>query len=584
MKVKVLMTTEGTYPFHHGGVSTWCNTLINNLINDFDFYVFSIMMNPFVTQKFKLPKDAKLIKVPLWGTEEPSEHLDRAFSKVYLAKQRTNNKVIKEKFLPLFMIMIDEIISNNKDPVRFGHALSELYLFFQTYDYKISFKSELTWDAYKNYIMNIKTINKTLPTPGVYSIINSLGWLYRFMTILNTPIPKVDVSHSAAAAFCGIPCAIAKIQNNTPFLLTEHGVYLREQYLSLSKRGYPPFLSDFLIKMVHSIVGLNYYYADQVSSVCSYNTRWEKRLGVEKDRIQVIYNGVDNNIFYPEDTYKRNKQPTVVSVARIDPVKDIITLIKTAAKVKELIPDVKFIVYGSITVEEYYKECLQLKDSLSLGESFIFAGHTMDMAEAYKTGDVIALSSISEAFPYSIVEAMMSGKAIVATDVGGIKEALGDCGILVSPRNAEEFSKAIIKLLKNSELRSALSQAGRKRALNNFTIAKVNSSYRQSYNNLMLNLKQDYQNKDVLQLDVINKRQQKLLMEKGLALLELGIYEEALIQFRRAILEKPQSIAVPFILTKVAEVYKKLGKEDKARVELEKADLIYDLIKSCEIA
>jgi tetratricopeptide (TPR) repeat protein len=265
-------------------------------------------------------------------------------------------------------------------------------------------------------------------------------------------------------------------------------------------------------------------------------------------------------------------------------VKDIITLIKTAAKVKELIPDVKFIVYGSITVEEYYKECLQLKDSLSLGESFIFAGHTMDMAEAYKTGDVIALSSISEAFPYSIVEAMMSGKAIVATDVGGIKEALGDCGILVSPRNAEEFSKAIIKLLKNSELRSALSQAGRKRALNNFTIAKVNSSYRQSYNNLMLNLKQDYQNKDVLQLDVINKRQQKLLMEKGLALLELGIYEEALIQFRRAILEKPQSIAVPFILTKVAEVYKKLGKEDKARVELEKADLIYDLIKSCEIA
>lgn len=584
MKVKILMTTEGTYPFHHGGVSTWCNTLINNLIKDFDFYVFSIMMNPFVTQKFELPKDAKLIKVPLWGTEEPSEHLDKAFSKVYLAKQRTNNKVIKEKFLPLFMIMIDEIISNNKDPVRFGQALSELYLYFQTYDYKTSFKSELTWDAYKNYIINVKIVNKTVPIPGVYSIINSLGWLYRFMTILNTPIPKVDVSHSAAAAFCGIPCAIAKIQDNTPFLLTEHGVYLREQYLSLSKRGYPSFLSDFLIKLVHSIVGLNYYYADQVSSVCSYNTRWEKRLGVEKDRIQVIYNGVDNNIFYPEDTYKRNKHPTVVSVARIDPVKDIITLIKTAAKVKELIPDVKFIVYGSITVEEYYKECLILKDSLSLGESFIFAGHTVDMTEAYKTGDIIALSSISEAFPYSIVEAMMSGKAIVATDVGGIKEALGDCGILVSPRNAEEFSKAIIKLLKNSELRLALSQAGRKRALNNFTIAKVNSSYRQSYNNLALKLKKDYQNKDVLQLDVINKRQQKLLMEKGLALLELGIYEEALIQFRRAILEKPQSIAVPFILTKVAEVYKRLGKEDKARVELEKADLIFDLIKSCEIA
>ncbi|WP_379970522.1 DUF3492 domain-containing protein [Ectobacillus sp. sgz5001026] len=75
--------------------------------------------------------------------------------------------------------------------------------------------------------------------------------------------PENSVSH-ASAAFCGIPCVIAKL---------EHGVYLREQYLSLSKRNLPAFLNTFLIRFIHSITTLNFFYADQVSPVCHYNTK-----------------------------------------------------------------------------------------------------------------------------------------------------------------------------------------------------------------------------------------------------------------------------------------------------------------------
>ena len=47
-KLRVMLTTEGTYPFHHGGVSTWCDVLIKRLKN-IDFVLYSVMMNPYVT-------------------------------------------------------------------------------------------------------------------------------------------------------------------------------------------------------------------------------------------------------------------------------------------------------------------------------------------------------------------------------------------------------------------------------------------------------------------------------------------------------------------------------------------------------
>jgi polysaccharide biosynthesis protein PelF len=579
-KIKVMMATEGTYPFHHGGVSTWCDMLLKSLNKDMDFVVYSIMMNPYVTQKFDLPKDTELIKVPLWGTEEPHEHLDIPFSKIYLSKKRTSYRVIKEKFIPLFIDLMSEIISHEKDPVKFGNTLHRLYKYFKRYDYKKSFKSEITWNTYKDLIAKYTSDeDNKLDDAGSYSLMNSLGWVYRFMTILNTPLPRVDITHSAAAAFCGIPCILAKLEYNAPFILTEHGVYLREQYLSLSSRGYNSFLNTFLIRLVHSIVNVNYYYADQISPVCNYNTRWERRLGAQQDKIRVIYNGVGKNFLSNRVDVPKRDHPTVVSVARIDPVKDILTLLRAAAFVKKEIPDVKFIVYGSVTVQDYYEECLELKDELHLGDSFIFAGHISDVPKAYQTGDIAVLSSISEGFPYSVVEAMMSGKPVVATDVGGIKEAVDTCGIVVPPRDDVRLGMSIIKLLSNPALRTSMSEQAVERALNFFTVKAFQDSYYKSYIKLVLEANSGYSAEEIeikeRRIEInIRRREQRLLIDKGLALFDYGYYKDALDVFREAINIEYTSPSVPFILTKIAETYNKIGQYENGLNELKKVELI----------
>lgn len=575
-KLKVMLSTEGTYPFHQGGVSTWSEILVNNL-SGIEYVIYSIIMNPYVTQKIAIPGNAKLIRVPLWGTDEPSEHLEVPFSKIYIGKKQTTDAVVVREFLPIFKDIVEEIISMNKNPIRFGNALLAGYQYFQAYDYQQSFKSEMVWETYKTIILKAVGAENKLIQPSVFDLIQSLGWVYRFFVTLNTPVPNVDVVHSAAAAFCGIPAVLAKLENKTPFLLTEHGVYLREQYLALSRTNYSPFLNTFLIRLIHAVSGLNYALADQVSPVCEYNIRWETVFGVTPAKIDVIYNGVNRETFTSSIEGKRVGHPTVVTVARVDPVKDLVTLIRIAARVKETIPDVKFFIYGTVTVPEYYEECLAVREQLQMSETVIFAGHTQNVPAAYRSADVVALTSITEAFPYSVVEAMMTGKAIVATDVGGVSEAIGKAGIVVRPRQIEQFSEAVITLLKNPDLRKSMGEAARIRALDYFSIERTLDLYFKSYIRLAAKF-------DEGKIIPFKLKRQKLHAEKGYALAELGFWEEAIEQFRLAIEAAYDSAAVPILLTEIAGAYSHLGKFDLAQSELEKAEAFAVLTKIIDIA
>ncbi len=568
-RLRVMLATEGTYPFHQGGVSTWCHLFVD-LLEPVDFVVYSIMMNPYLTQKFELRPDTQLIKVPLWGTEDPSEHLSLPFSEVYLHKRRTDPQIVREHFLPLFDGLIKEIFSRQKDPHRFGQILQHLYQYFQVYDYRQSFTAEDAWTMFKRTAISFsESREQRLAEPSVFDTIQSLGWLYRFLTILNTPVPRVDVAHSAAAAFCGIPCVLAKLEHNTPFLLTEHGVYLREQYLSLQQRGYSTYLNTFLVRLIQSVSNLSYAYADQISPVCQFNTRWEQAFGVLSSKTRVIYNGVDEDVFTVGPPTGPRGQLTVVSVARVDPVKDIVTLIQAAAIVLAKLPTVKFVVYGSISVPEYHQQCQQLLQRLGLQSSFILAGHTDDMPAAYQRGDVIALSSITEGFPYSVVEAMMSGKAVVATDVGGVSEALSDCGILVRPRQPAELGEALLRLLQDADLRRQLGDAARFRATQYFTVERALSQYWDSYRRLAA------QRTRVATVS----SEQSLLIDRGYALASLAHYPAAVDQFRLAIAEDPRSPAVPVLLAEIAEAYNQLGLFDHAFHELAKAETLIEVMQ-----
>jgi glycosyltransferase involved in cell wall biosynthesis len=486
--VRVLMTTEGTYPFHGGGVSTWCDALIANL-PEVDYTLLAVAMHPYVQQKYELPANvSRLITVPLWGTEEPAEYsFDQPLSEVLRQRWITTAAVVDTEFVPAFSAFLDRALQGSADIDALSQATLALHQVFSRYDYHYAMRTPEAWKAFQGVIAALRARGALdVAEPTYAELAEALRLFYRFLLVLTVRLPEADVLHSTAAGFCGLPCVITRLTRGTPYLLTEHGVYLREQYLNLRRHVGSPFVRTLLYRLMESVVRLNYAAADQVSPVCDYNARWEQWLGVPAGRIEVIHNGVDPARFSPAEG-REPGPPRIVSVGLIYPLKGQLDLIEGAAIVNRWRPDVQFDIYGSASDEEYYAECVQRTREHGLEQTVHFRGTTTAPWSVYQQADLVVLPSISEAFPYAVIEAMLCGAAIVATDVGGVAEALQDCGVLVRPGRAQDLADAILLLLADPDERRRLGALARQRALDRFTLETVLQGYRRSYARLALN-------------------------------------------------------------------------------------------------
>lgn len=488
--LSVLMTTEGTYPYGAGGVSTWCDALLRNT-PDVRYTLLPVMMNPHIEAKFEPPANVQsVLQVPLWGIEEPTEFAtDVPFAELYERKRRTSEPQIEREFVPLFVRFLDAI-NSGRDPAAFGRALVEMEDYFARCDYGETMKSRAVWDAFAATMQEYSArVAGALPAaaseyqfPTIFDLTESLRWLFRFLIVLTVRTPRVSVTHSTAAAFCGLPCITAKLRHGTPMIVTEHGVYLREQNLFLSRFRRLFFCKQFLLNLITSVVRANYFFADVVAPVCHYNTRWELAHGTPQHKIRVIYNGVDADLYAP--ARKRDAGLHVVATARIDPLKDVETFLRVAARVRETHRDVRFTIYGSVADDAYYARCVALRRELGLDDAVTMGAATDDVVTAYREADVVLLTSISEAFPYSIIEAMACERAVVASDVGGVGEALEECGLLVRPRDVDGFATAVRQLLDDASLRARIGRRARARVLEEFRLDGSVAAYLDLYRTL----------------------------------------------------------------------------------------------------
>ena len=487
-RLSVLLTTEGTYPYHKGGVSTWCHSLTCKL-SEVDFTILALAMHPFLERLYELaPNVRQLITVPLWGTEDPAEYGWYNSAAEFLERRwQTTSEDVERSFVPVYERFLREVTSECPLMVALADAVDLLHEHFTRYDYQRTMTDRAVWDAFVQ-VATDAWAREDPPTgaPSLGELAEAWRLVYRLLTVLAAPIPRTDLTHAAAAAFCGLPCVIAKRRWGTPYLLTEHGVYLREQYLNLSRSIRSFFVRWFLLRMMSAVADLNYAFVDQLLPVCRYNTRWERWRGVEPSRIRVIYNGVDPVRFSPAvETSARCDRPLVVNVGLIFPLKGQLDLIEATALVRRAVPDLLVRLYGSPSDREYYARCQARLRELGLDGTAMFAGSTNEPWEVYRRADLVVVASISEAFPYSVIESMLCGAAIVATDVGGVREALGPAGVLVNAHDPAGLAKAVIGLLKSPSARRDLGDAARARALRYFTEDSFVEQYRVSYQRLV---------------------------------------------------------------------------------------------------
>lgn len=491
--ITVCLVNEGSYPHYKGGVSTWCDMLVRGL-PEVQFVLISLVADPSAEPVYELPDNvAGLIPVALWGTGEVLElHRDMTIKQVLRRKLSAPARIIDGEFLPHFRTFLDAIWTEDVPPSAIAASLQAMAGYFRLYDYDVTMRSRPVWDCFRKMSVDRyqqNTIALTPPQPvSMLDVTNTMRLLYRWLTGLSIPIPRVDVVHTAAAGLSSMMGVVAVQNPETAFLLTEHGVYLRERLLALARSDDSHFEQMFQARFAQKVTQASYWCADKIAPGSNYNHRWELHNGANADLIQTIYNGPDPQQFTPTVLNKApDDPPIVVWLGRIDPLKDLETLIRAAAIVCDVRPDTKFILYGKAPRgnEWYYQKCIDMRDRLNLQNNVIFAGFAASAAAAYNEGDFVVLSSISEGFPYSVVEAMMCGRSVVGTDVGGVSEALEGCGLVVEPRNPTEMAEACLKMIEDPEQTREMGQMAREKALTQFSLQQCNAGYLATYQRLV---------------------------------------------------------------------------------------------------
>jgi len=212
-------------------------------------------------------------------------------------------------------------------------------------------------------------------------------------------------------------------------------------------------------------------------------------LGRKANEIIVIWNGVDTTRFSP-----RSLEPSLRAQAlRLDFVgpetfvvgmgvqlkkfKDIPTLMRAAVRVKEQSGSkVLFVVAGSGSLETELK---MLAEQLEIDDCFKFIGRIDDMPGFLNAIDVLALTSPFEGLPVIVLEAMATGKPVVTTDSGGVRDSVtdGQTGIIVLVGDDKSLAEAILRLADDRELAERMGQAGMARAREDFTLEKYTQDY-----------------------------------------------------------------------------------------------------------
>jgi glycosyltransferase involved in cell wall biosynthesis len=204
-----------------------------------------------------------------------------------------------------------------------------------------------------------------------------------------------------------------------------------------------------------------YPFADQVLSVSTAAaTEFERRYPRLRRPVRVIANGVDASKFgcLPHRR-EATAGPIVISVGRLDPLKDFGTLVEAFALVSREVPSARLWIVGEGTE----RSALERKvGALGLGDTVELLGYRADIHMLLQQADVFVSTSISECLPNVHLEAMASGKAIVATKVGGVGEILDETtAILVAPGDVEAVGVAITNLLTDRALAHRLATSAR---------------------------------------------------------------------------------------------------------------------------
>ena len=260
---------------------------------------------------------------------------------------------------------------------------------------------------------------------------------------------KIDIVHSNSRTTQVLGCLLHKYEN-VAHVSTCHG-YFKKRFL---RRIFPCWGQKVI-----AISG-------QVKDHLIFDFK------VDEKKIMVVNNGIDINRFYTGKDLVIGNVPVVGIIARLSEVKGHVYLIKAMKIVLEKFPSAKLLVVGE---GKMYNVLVNLVRNMNIEKSVEFIMRTEDTRVELAMMDIFVMSSLEEGLGLALMEAMASGKAVVGTDVGGIKSLIKNNvnGLLVKPADPESLAAAITQLINDPEKAKVYAREATKFIYGNFSLDKM---------------------------------------------------------------------------------------------------------------
>ncbi|MEV5435483.1 DUF3492 domain-containing protein [Streptomyces sp. NPDC052682] len=489
--MRIGLLTEGGYPYVGGEGLLWCDRLVRGLgQHEFDVYALSRSERQEDEGWVPLPPQVSRVRTaPLWMPEGDDVVYGRRARRRFL-----------EHYGALAAVLCSggpagvPEESSSAEADRFGNALYGL--------------AELARDegglarALRSETA-VRALERACRAPGaqraarearVPELLTVATYLERALRPLSLDwyeddgLGAVDLCHAASGGTAALPGLLAHHFCGVPLLVTEYGVRLRSHYLTRPDAS--PAVRALLAAYHGRLAAEIYARAAFLTPGNTHARRWQERCGADREKIRTVYPGMDAAPFAEVGESPTSAAPdTMVWVGRIEPAKDLVSLLHAFAEIRTAEPGTRLRVIGAPSGAEgaaYLAHCRALATQLfpdeadgphAVGEnpvSFEEVGgpDLPSTADAYASGAVTVLSSVVEGFPVSLVEAMLCGRATVSTDVGAVVEVIGGTGLVVPPRNPRALAEACLALLRDPERRARLGAAARARALELFTVER----------------------------------------------------------------------------------------------------------------